>query len=235
MFAKLSLLLLSTAALVAPLSISTPRPAGGTGRSNRTPRAASRVIVEWQNTAQEFNSIPFFSVFLTNPRFNDDFALANNVNMQSSAGGSIEVVLPAVELDVRDNYSIKFTNIGNKTDVYGQSSTFSLDTSPESTTSSSTSSSSGASVPSSGSLSSAAIITPSPISGSGFGSTVSVSSAPTLNTVTGPPASVTSSAGNSASTGAAFNGAQRLSGDLSGSALVAMAAAAVAGVVAVMA
>ncbi|KAL0952195.1 hypothetical protein HGRIS_008805 [Hohenbuehelia grisea] len=221
MFLKFSFLLLHSVAFVASLSIDAPK----------DPHSASPVTINWQNSGNDFASISTFSIFLINQQFNNFFGIANNVPQEDSRGGSITLLLPAVT--VPDGYTIQFTDIGNRTNVFGESPPFSINLDPASTTASSVSSASALSTGALSSASGSSPVTPRPVSTSAFGTTVS---AAPVSSVTQPGSATasgatsgTSPAASGGATGAPFNAAQKITG---GSTVFAVVVAALAGVMA---
>ncbi|KAF8971892.1 hypothetical protein BDZ97DRAFT_1901537 [Flammula alnicola] len=171
MFAKLSLLALAVP-LVSALQLATPT----------NPTSGGQVTIHWTNQQGDPTS---WSFELTNTAFNNEFAIANNVDPSAS---QLTLTLPIVP--VGDGYTLQAVNIGNVSDIFAQTPDFAVGATTTSlTTSASTLSSAGSS--SSGTLSHVTSITPS--STPGFSS----------NIITSSPSSSTSGASATTSTGAA--------------------------------
>jgi len=184
MFTKLGLF-----ALLAPLV------AGLTLQAPSNPQSGKDVTLTWTTSSGDPSTWTFY---LTNPLFNDKFAVANNIN---AAAGTITFELP--DVPASNQYTFEAVSISDITDVLAQTGTFSIgeggSSAPPATGGSSSATGSG-----SGSSGAAGPSGASGASGSGTG-------APTGVPVTGSGGATTGAgtgtgAGSSASPTAAKNG-----------------------------
>ncbi|PPQ69664.1 hypothetical protein CVT26_001533 [Gymnopilus dilepis] len=126
MFSKLALLSAVVAPLASALTLNIPT----------NPTSGGNVTITWSSAP---NDPETFSLELINTAFHNSFAIANNVNPTAE---TISLTLPIVP--VGDGYSLEAVDVGNITNVFASTGTFSIGASTASFTPSSTSS--GASV-----------------------------------------------------------------------------------------
>ncbi|KAF7312810.1 hypothetical protein MKEN_00964400 [Mycena kentingensis (nom. inval.)] len=135
-------------------------------------KSAGTATVTWSST----DSDPVFSIELHHDSFNQDFAIANNVD---PATKSITIDLPQVPAG--DGYTLNFVNITDITKVYASSSGFSIAAAASGSATRSTASVTGSAgatgSAASGSAASSASISAS-VSGSASGSASSPSTTP---------------------------------------------------------
>lgn len=111
-----SLSILALAALANALQITTPTDWV----------SESRVTVEWTNEEADQNNFTTFTIQLVNPIFNNQYAIANNLDPSMSMH---ELLLPNVPADA--NYYLAAVNIGNINQVYARSGTFAIAENPD--------------------------------------------------------------------------------------------------------
>ncbi|KAJ7434032.1 hypothetical protein B0H11DRAFT_2296475 [Mycena galericulata] len=90
--------------------------------------AASGEVTTIQWTSDPTFTNMLFSIELVHPDFNNDFAIANNVN---ASAGKIDVTMPAVPPG--GDYTIKFVNITDINQEYGTSPSFAIAAAPSTT------------------------------------------------------------------------------------------------------
>ncbi|KAF9035034.1 hypothetical protein BDZ89DRAFT_498254 [Hymenopellis radicata] len=83
-----------------------------------TVRSSSPITINWTSQSSD----PTFSIELINESFNNQFAIANNV--QASLN-TLTLTLPQVPTG--GGYTIQFVNISNINDIFSQTSTFSVE------------------------------------------------------------------------------------------------------------
>jgi hypothetical protein len=180
MIFKLSILAALVVPFVSALTVNAPSQPVNNG---------GEMTITW--TASPPNDPPVVSAYLTNPSFNNKFAISNNINTNL---GNITIPIPAVP----DNqqYTIVFTPINDDTKILAQSSPFTIGAAV--TTASTASSTSAASASSNTRTATAPVSTRTPgasvSSTGGFGSTISNS-----NSATSAAASTAAAATTSAS------------------------------------
>ncbi|KAJ7634048.1 hypothetical protein B0H17DRAFT_845700, partial [Mycena rosella] len=76
-----------------------------------------QTTITWTSTSSD----PVFSIELTHPSFNNDFAIANNVDPTKN---SLTVLIP--EVPPEDGYTLQFVNITNINQIFSTSSSFSI-------------------------------------------------------------------------------------------------------------
>ncbi|KAF9528118.1 hypothetical protein CPB83DRAFT_894608 [Crepidotus variabilis] len=124
MFGKISLIAV-VLPLAACLQIAVPE----------HPTSQGTITIQWTSANGDPDT---WSFELVNVDFHDTFAIANNVD---PAAQELTLTLPAVP--ARDAYTIQAVNIGNITDVYATSGSFSIGAVSSSSASGSSTSSSG--------------------------------------------------------------------------------------------
>ncbi|PBK70188.1 hypothetical protein ARMSODRAFT_866734, partial [Armillaria solidipes] len=95
--------------LVHGLTISNP---------TETVTSTGPITISWQTSSGDPS---VFSIELINQSFNNQYAIANNVD---SSLGSLTLTLP--QIPVQDGYTIELMNISNINDIYAQTGTFSV-------------------------------------------------------------------------------------------------------------
>jgi len=116
MFSKLSLF----AAIAAIAAIAAPLASALILEAPTNPSSGGTVTIMWTSEANDANT---FDLYLVNTIFHNNFAISNNVD---PAPQQITLTFPAVPPG--DGYTIEATNTANITNVYAQTSTFSIGT-----------------------------------------------------------------------------------------------------------
>ncbi|KAK0227574.1 hypothetical protein IW262DRAFT_1264079 [Armillaria fumosa] len=83
-----------------------------------TVTSGGNITITWSTTASDPST---FHIELANTAFNSQFAIANNVN---ASAGSLTVELP--EVVAGSGFAIQFVNVANISQVYAETSDFSI-------------------------------------------------------------------------------------------------------------
>jgi hypothetical protein len=181
MFSKLALLAL-IAPLVSALTLHVPAEV----------RSQQPVTITWDTASTDPAQ---FTIQLVNEAFNDQFAIANNVDPNT---GRITITIPVVP--ARGGYTLRAVNVGNINDVYSETGTFSvLELSTTFTPSSTASTSSGTGTTSRATTTGTGSTTTSRATTTSASSTTSQSSTTSATTTgTGTSPGATALSGNNA-------------------------------------
>jgi len=171
MFWMLSLLALLVTPLVSALTVEVPQ----------NPTTGGQITIRWASAAGDPDT---WSFELTNEVFHNAFAIANNVD---PAPQQLTLTLPVVP--VGSGYTIQAVNIGNITDVYASTATFSIGASSASSQSTGSGSSTAVTTRATLSQQTTKVVAPTTTSTTNTGTGTTTDSATTISPSTAAAAS----------------------------------------------